>query len=170
MKACLESIVECIMAMIAAVVLCVFLLVAVHCQPYPRFEFNDTILVNNSYIHRDRISKGKRALKCVTDNRDCCTDPVTGNWTDRNGAAVHRGMAGANTVYITRGSGVVSLNRKSGGTLGIWRCDIPDSSGVMQSIYICNAASGESYLLYISKVISGAQRYIAVVCLMGFCM
>ena len=56
--------------------------------------------------------------------------------TDGNGAAVHQGMAGASTIYITRGDGTVSLNRITGGSSGMWRCDIPDSSGMMQSLYI----------------------------------
>ena len=56
--------------------------------------------------------------------------------TDGNGAAVHQGMAGASTIYITRGNGTVSLNRITGGSSGMWRCDIPDSSGVMQNMYI----------------------------------
>ena len=129
------------MEVIAKVALsCVFLMVAVLSQPFPRFEFNGTALVNNSYIWRGQIGEGDNALKCVTDNTDCCTDPDTGNWTDGNGAAVHQGMAGASTIYITRGNGTVSLNRITGGSSGMWRCDIPDSSGVIQSLYICTGA------------------------------
>ena len=39
-------------------------------------------------------------------------------------------------VYVTRGDGVVYLNRRKGGISGMWRCDIPDSNDVQQSIYI----------------------------------
>ena len=38
--------------------------------------------------------------------------------------------------YVTRGDGVVYFNRRRGGQSGMWRCDIPDSNGVQQSIYI----------------------------------
>ena len=41
-------------------------------------------------------------------------------------------------IYVTRGDGVISLHRKRGctdHTSGLWRCDIPDSSGEMQSLY-----------------------------------
>ena len=42
-------------------------------------------------------------------------------------------------LYVTRGHGEISLNRNSGcipHTSGLWRCDVPDSSEVMQSVYI----------------------------------
>ena len=42
----------------------------------------------------------------------------------------------AQYIYITRENGTVSLNRITGGSSGMWRCDIPDSSGVMQNMYI----------------------------------
>ena len=137
------------MAAIATIAfLCLLLLAAVQCQPFPRFEFNGTALVNNSYIWRGGIGEGDNALKCVTNDTDCCTDPDTGNWTDGNGAAVHQGMAGASTIYITRGNGTVSLNRITGGSSGMWRCDIPDSSGVMQSMYIYTGTGINGELLW----------------------
>ena len=139
-------------AQLLAALLCVVLAVG-RCQSYPRFEFGSDILVNNSYVFRGDVGEGDNALKCVTDNTDCCTDPDTGNWTDGNGAAVHQGMAGANTTYITRGHGVVSLNRITGGSPGMWRCDIPDSSGVMQSMYIYMGThtTGELAITFSSK-------------------
>ena len=30
----------------------------------------------------------------------------------------------------------LEVNRRTGGSSGMWRCDIPDSNGVQQSIYI----------------------------------
>ena len=121
-------------------------------QVVPRFESEggNHILTNNSYIHYTNIFDGDRALKCVTDNENCCTDSDVGNWRDERGRAVHKGADGAICLYVTRGQEVVSLNRKSDcipDTSGLWRCDIPDSSDVMQSIYIYisnDAASGKT--------------------------
>ena len=38
--------------------------------------------------------------------------------------------------YTTRGSGVVRLHRRTRGVSGIYRCVIPDQSGVNQTLYI----------------------------------
>ena len=108
------------------------LIVAVHCQSYPRFEFNDSVLVNNSYIHRDVIGEGVTySLHCVTDYSDCCNNGQ-GNWYDE----MERVVQGNDSLYVTRGGRVVYLNRRSGGSSGMWRCDIPDGSDTNQSIYI----------------------------------
>ena len=124
-------------------------------EPVPRFESEggNHILTNNSYIHYTSISHGDRALKCVTDGVNCCTDSGVGNWRDERGRAVHQGADGATCLYVTRGQEVVSLNRKSDcipDASGLWRCDISDSSGMMQSIYIYisnDAASGKTLSL-----------------------
>ena len=122
-------------AQLLAALLCVVLAV-VHCQSYPRFEFGNDTFVNNSYVFRGDVGVGDGALKCVTDNTNCCTNPDVGSWTDERGRAVHQGASGATAIYVTRGDRVVSYNRITGGSSGMWRCDIPDFSGMMQSIYI----------------------------------
>ena len=127
-----------------APIVCVFyiavlLLTVVNCQSLPRFESDGKNLTNNSYIYYANISDGDSALKCVTDSDNCCNDSYVGNWTDERGRPVQRGADEATCLYVTRGHGVVSLNRKSDcipESSGLWRCDIPDSSEVMQSIYI----------------------------------
>ena len=111
---------------------------AVNSQSYPRFEFRGIVLVNNSYMLRSNIGEGHNAsLYCVTDNSDCCSNGE-GNWYNETGGEVQQGSLGDSDrrVYVTRGDGVVYLNRRRGGTSGMWRCDIPDSNGVQQSIYI----------------------------------
>ena len=116
---------------IAQLLLFFVLMVVVHCQTsYPQFEFGDTILTNNSYINRGGIGVGvDDSLKCVTNYSDCCAG--VGNWFDNDGNVVHQGLYGA-----TRGEGVVYLNRITGRVSGMWSCDIPDSGGMTQSIYI----------------------------------
>ena len=102
-------------------------------------EGSDLRLTNNSYIYYANISDGDRALKCVTDSENCCTDSDDGDWRDERGRAVHQGEDGATCFYVTRQRKEIYLNRKSDcipDTSGVWRCDIPDSSEVMQSIYI----------------------------------
>ena len=120
------------------VLLLVFALVAaINSQSYPRFEFRGDVLVNNSYILRPNIGEGHNdSMHCVTDNSDCCSNGE-GNWYDETGGEVHQGPDGdSDRVYITRGDGVVYLNHRRGGSSGMWRCDIPDSNGALQSIYI----------------------------------
>ena len=108
-------------------------------QSSPHFESVGHSLENNSYIPYTSILHEARALKCVTDNVTCCNDSDVGNWRDERGLAVHQGADEATCLYVTRRQRVVSLNRKSDcipRTSGLWRCDIPDSSEVMQTIYI----------------------------------
>ena len=120
--------------------LVIALVAAVNSQSYPRFEIRGDVLVNNSYILRGLergIGEGHNdSLHCVTDNSDCCSNGE-GNWYDVTGGKVQQGPDGdSDRVYVTRGDGVVYLNRRRGGSSGMWRCDIPDSNGVQQSIYI----------------------------------
>ena len=108
-------------------------------QSLPQFQIREVNLTNNSYVLFSNISREYDALKCITGNVKCCNDSDVGNWRDERGRAVHQGADEATCLYVTRGQKVVSLNRKSNctpETSGLWRCDIPDSSEVMQSIYI----------------------------------
>ena len=117
-------------------------------QSYPHFEFRGDVLVNNSFIVRGLIGEGHNdSLHCVTDNSHCCTNGQ-GNWYDETGGEVQQGSVGDSNLYVTRGDGVVYLNRRTGGSTGMWRCDIPDSNGVQQSIYIYlgTPTSGSRYL------------------------
>ena len=100
--------------------LCVVLaiVVLVQCQTYPRLEHKGSVFPNNSFIHRRGIGVGDDSLKCLTNNTRCCTDPDVGNWTDGGGGAVHQGASGATAIYVTRGDGVVSYNRITGGSDG----------------------------------------------------
>ena len=114
-------------------------------QSYPRFQHNSDTYLNNSFIDRSIIGQDETALQCVTDHTPCC-NVSDGGWSDPQGAAVQTGIMGATDVYVTRSaSGQINLNRITAGASGMWRCDIPDSSGVMQRIYIYlgNDTTGE---------------------------
>ena len=120
----------------------VLLIVIVNSWQYPRFKLRGSGLLNNSYILRGDLTTGigdgvNNSLHCVTNSSDCCNSSGQGNWYDQKGREVQQGPDGDSVLYVTRGDGVVYLNRRErGGTSGLWRCDIPDSDGVQQSIYI----------------------------------
>ena len=101
------------------------LVAAVTSQSYPRFEIRGDVLVNNSFLHRGVIAEGHNdSLHCVTGNSDCCSNGE-GDWYDETGGEVQQGSLGdSDSLYATRGDGVVYLNRKTGGCSGMWRCDI----------------------------------------------
>jgi hypothetical protein len=111
-----------------------------NCQSLPQFEHDGLDLSNNSYIYYNDIGDGDRALNCVTNSSvNCCNNTDVGGWRDESGRPVYQGADGTTCLYVTRGDGVISLHRKRGctdHTPGLWRCDIPDSSGEMQSLYI----------------------------------
>ena len=118
----------------------IFLLGLGNCQSLPIFEHQRSSLSNNSFIYHRDIDDGDQTLKCVTDNVNCCNSSIVGGWRDERGRPVYEGADGTTCLYVTRGDGVISLNRDrsctSDHTSGLWRCDIPDSSGKMQSLYV----------------------------------
>ena len=109
-----------------------------NCQSLPQLKQETLFLSNNSYIYYNDIGDGDRALNCVTNSSvNCCNNTDVGGWRDESGRPVYQGADGTTCLYVTRGDGVISLHRNcSDHTSGLWRCDIPDSSGEMQSLYI----------------------------------
>jgi hypothetical protein len=105
-----------------------------NCQSLPQFKHFELDLSNNSFIYYIDIGDDSRnlSLKCVTDSDNCCNNSTVGGWRDESGRPVYQGADGTTCLYVTRGDGVISLHRKrgcTGHTSGLWRCDIPDSSG-----------------------------------------
>ena len=107
------------------------------------FSLRGTTYQNNSIVSLDEIGEGKyTALLCATNFTACCrasytgeNGPGLGNWYFPNGSEVL--SSGTNRdIYRTRGKMVVYLNRRRGGVEGIYRCEIPDSTNVTQTIYI----------------------------------
>ena len=124
---------------IAVMIIYIFILfnIEVSCQLLA--EYAGRSQPNNSVIKYKDIGTGDYALKCVTDNVNCCNDASVGNWRDVRGSPVQEGRDGTSCLYVTRGDGEISLNRKSDcfdHTSGLWRCATPDSSGDMQILYI----------------------------------
>ena len=87
----------------------------------------------------ESIGEGDDALFCVTDLRNCCRHPYTGeignaigNWFFPNETIV----PSSGNIYRTRGRMMVKLHHRRGGVNGIYRCEIPDAMNIIQTIYI----------------------------------
>ena len=106
---------------------------------------------NNSIVTNTDIGTGSEALLCTTTYTLCCSSAnQETQWYFPNGSQVPNNP---NLPYRrTRGRypGRVILSRNSESTItGIFRCDIPDASGVTQSLYvgIYDSGTGESCTL-----------------------
>ena len=118
---------------------CSFLYISAYCQSLPQFDHLGYTLPNNSFVYSPDIDNEGGALLCVTDDVTCCNNSDAANWRDERGREIQQGPDGASCLYVTRGQQVISLNRKrscSVHTLGLWRCDVPDSTGDTKSIFI----------------------------------
>ena len=91
------------------------------------------------------IGEGDDALFCVTDLPACCrplyigtgycVGGSLGNWFFPNGTRVQ--SSGSQwDFHRTSGWMVKRLQRRRGGVDGIYHCEIPDKTGVIQNIYI----------------------------------
>ena len=105
------------------------------------FSFGNKTFQNNSIVTLENI--GNDALLCRTNLAACCRtsdirESVSSrrNWYFPNGRRVPSDGNLNTTFYRTRGQMVVRLNRRRGGEDGIYRCEIPDSMDVTQTIYI----------------------------------
>ena len=87
------------------------------------------------------IGEEDTALFCMTNLTACCRPPYDdeywflSNWLFPNGTRVSSNGNQWN-FYRTRDQMVVGLHRRGGGVEGIYRCEIPDSTNVNQTIYI----------------------------------
>ena len=85
------------------------------------------------------IGEGSDALLCTTNLTTCCSladsENVRGNWFFPNGTRVPSSSEQWD-FHRTRGQMVVHLERRIGGMEGIYRCVIPDTMNVIQTIYI----------------------------------
>ena len=100
-----------------------------------RFSLKSTTYQNNSIVNLEDIGEINTALLCKTNLTACCNYSRTGNWFFPNTTRVHSKSASWDS-YRNRGKMVVRLNRIRGGKDGIYRCEIPDSVNVTQTIYI----------------------------------
>ena len=116
-----------------------------------------TTYYNNSIVTLDDIGESDDALLCITDNAACCARDQSpgrvtlGEWYYPNETGVANSLVALPDVrwefYRNRDQSVVRMNRRRGGVNGIYRCEIPDTTGVDHTIYIgvYTASSGEWY-------------------------
>ena len=84
------------------------------CQSQPRFEYSSVPVINNSYFYYEEISMEDGVLQCVTNmSIDCCNDTNVSNWRDERGELVQEGADDGTCLYVTRGDGEISLNRRN---------------------------------------------------------
>ena len=114
------------------------------------FVLHGQTYLNHSTVAFNDIGEGDNALLCVTDKIDCCKPPngdnVQGEFYYPNNNLVNNQAAG-DSLYRNRGPQVVRLNRRNAVLLitGVYRCEIPDSRGRTQNIYI-NVTGIKSYV------------------------
>ena len=113
------------------------------------FSLRGTPYQNNGIVTLENIGEGDDALLCVTNQTACCNSASTGgnalgNWFFPNGTRVPSGGSQSD-FHRNRGQMVVRMNRRRGGVEGIYRCEIPDTLGLIQTLYIkvYSASTGE---------------------------
>ena len=95
------------------------------------------IFQNNSNVNLEDIGESDDdALLCRTNLTACYKDPSIGNWFFPNGTRVPSDDSPNTAFYRTRGEMVVYLRHTGGGLEGNYRCEIPDSLNVIQTMYI----------------------------------
>ena len=104
------------------------------------FLLGGSIYANNSVVAIDAISVGSGALYCLTNRLECCRrsdGALAGQWYFPNGTAVGTSADGV-SIYRTRGPSEILLNRRNNATMptGVFRCEIPDASGITQNVYV----------------------------------
>ena len=98
---------------------------------------NGMFITDESYIS---LSINDDALLCFTDLNECCSSDTTqaaGNWFFPNESIVGNQTTSSN-IYIERGQSVVGLywNDSTIFPIGIYRCEIPDASGVLHNVSV----------------------------------
>ena len=99
------------------------------------FSLRNKTYQNNSIVTLEDIGQGGNALLCMTNLMNCCQAPARGNWFFPNETRLPSNGKQWD-FHRTRGQMMVLLHRKRGGVNGIYRCEIPDSNNVLQTIYI----------------------------------
>ena len=108
-----------------------------------RLELNGTSIKNDSYMSITDIGEKNKALLCHTNKTDCCTSSQikAGEWYFSNENQVQKLLLARRNAshyfYRDRGSQVVRLNRvMNPPERGRFFCEVPDSSGKNQTIYV----------------------------------
>lgn len=105
----------------------------------PFFQVGDTIYKNGDSISFDDFGEGDDALMCMTPYQECCQSQRRGEFYYPDGSIVNIRAMGQ-SLYRNRGIPLIRLNHRESITphppAGTYRCDIPDASGQITSVYI----------------------------------
>ena len=114
-----------------------------------RFSLRNITYQNNSIVMIEDIGEHDDALLCMTDLTKTNSSNAFGNWFFPDGTVIP--SDNQSDIYRSRGEMVVRMHRRRGGEEGIYRCEIPDSMNVTQSIYIgvYSASTGE-WCMYVT--------------------
>ena len=113
------------------------------------FSLRNEIFQNNSNVTLEDIGESNEsALLCRTNLTACCKHPDIGNWFFPDRSRVPSDGSLNTTFTRTRDKMVLRLKHKGGGVEGIYRCEIPDSMNVTQTIYIGVYTSTGEYYMY----------------------
>jgi hypothetical protein len=105
--------------------------------PVVGFQLNGEFHASGSSLSLSSIGEGESALLCVTDG-SCCTPPNrSGEFYYPDNTRVGTEGSG-DDFYRDRGNQMIRLHRRNDATspTGMYKCAIPDSSGVTQEIFI----------------------------------
>ena len=94
---------------------------------------------NNSAVPLSEVGEGQNALLCKTNKENCCGTPPNRIGEFYYPSDIKVPIANEQEgFYRNRGERVVRLNRRDGTTspMGKYRCEIPDTSGSVQNLYI----------------------------------
>ena len=113
------------------------------------FSLRGTAYQNNSLVALEDMGLSDSALLCVTNDTDCCIKAFIrengkeafGNWYYPNGTRVQSFHVDDKPhvewdFYRTRGLSVVSMFRRRGGDVGIYRCQLPYVTNDTAYLYI----------------------------------
>ena len=120
------------MRVIAPLLLCLLsALVEVHSQTAPYLTFMGNNIPNHGYVNLNTVRNAStNDVQCHTDLNTCCSGaqgPDRGDWYFPNGNRLP--FSGSGDVYEVRyGRLVLVRYTGSGGTSGIYRCDIETSA------------------------------------------
>ena len=113
------------------------------------FSIGDGLFFKGMMVHNHGIvtegeigTSPSTAVQCLTTVADCCTgsDTNTGDWFQPGGNMVTDSTASSG-IYQVKGAGYVDLQRNSGGTEGIYRCEIGLTGGE-ETYYVGVYSSG----------------------------
>jgi hypothetical protein len=116
------------------------------------FFLNGKLYPNNYLVNLEEIGEANKALVCLTNRIECCTNGSQGDWYNPEDMImpITTTKDDSTNFYTSRGPSHIRLNKNNvnNSIFGIYYCEIPDSSGTDQRIYIGiygNEQGGISY-------------------------